>query len=201
VSSSVRGTIDGATIIARVREGGKPLLRDPSDASTTRDVGSNSQELLEHAILCALIAHAGQRYPAPEPEPYILHPLRVMGAVEGADAQIAAVLHDVIEDTEVTLAELEGAGYPDAVVHAVDCLTQREGEGYTAYIERLATDPIATLVKVADLRDNLSNNRRLIPESSVLERIGRYERALAFLEPRLARLHADAGYGSPGSSE
>jgi (p)ppGpp synthase/HD superfamily hydrolase len=180
---------------------GQGQVKNPSDGLNTNDAGRNSNELLERAIRCALTAHAGQRYPAPESEPYILHSLRVMGAVEGANSQMAAVLHDVIEDTEVTLAELERAGYPDAVVHAVDCLTQREGEEYTAYIERLSTDPIATLVKVADLRDNLRNNRRLIPESSVLERIGRYERALAFLEPRLARLHADAGYGSEESSE
>ncbi len=180
---------------------GQGQVKDPSDGLNTRDMGSNSQELLEHAILRALTAHAGQRYPAPGSEPYILHPLRVMGAVEGANAQIAAVLHDVIEDTEVTLAELEGAGYPDAVVHAVDCLTQREGETYAEYIERLSTDPIATVVKVADLRDNLDNNRRLTPESSVLERIGRYERALAFLEPRLARFpNADAGLGSRSRS-
>ena len=180
---------------------GRAESNDLSDGLNTGDMGSNSQELLEHAILCALTAHAGQRYPAPESEPYILHPLRVMAAVEGRNAQIAAVLHDVIEDTEVTLAELERAGYPDAVIHAVDCLTHRGGETYAAYIERLSTDPIATVVKVADLRDNLGNNRRLNPESSVLDRIGRYEQALEFLEPRLARLpRAGAGSGSRSRS-
>lgn len=67
---------------------------------------SESRGSLERAIQCALTAHAGQLYPAPEPEPYIQHPLRVMCAVEGAHAQIAAVLHDVIEDTAITLADL-----------------------------------------------------------------------------------------------
>jgi (p)ppGpp synthase/HD superfamily hydrolase len=63
----------------------------------------DNQDLLERAIACAFDAHAGQKYPSPEPEPYILHPLRVMCAVDGAHARMAAVLHDVIEDTEVTL--------------------------------------------------------------------------------------------------
>lgn len=55
------------------------------------------RNLLERAIQCALEAHAGQQYPSPEPEPYILHPIRVMCAVEGDDTRMAAVLHDVIE--------------------------------------------------------------------------------------------------------
>jgi guanosine-3',5'-bis(diphosphate) 3'-pyrophosphohydrolase len=149
-------------------------------------VESDSRAFLEQAIHLALAAHAGQQYPAAEPEPYILHPLRVMCAVEAAHARIAAVLHDVIEDTEVTLADLQSAGYTRPVIHAVDCLTHRGGETYVAYIERVSTDPIATMVKVADLRDNLRNNQSLTPTSSVLERIGRYERALSLLEPRLS---------------
>jgi (p)ppGpp synthase/HD superfamily hydrolase len=144
-----------------------------------------SQDWLERAIACALGAHAGQKYPSPEPEPYILHPLRVMCAVEGAHARMAAVLHDVVEDTEVTLVELQNAGYPSPVIHAVDCLTHRDGETWAAYIERVATDPMATIVKVADLRDNLRNNKSLSPRLDVVERIRRYEQALSFLEPRL----------------
>jgi (p)ppGpp synthase/HD superfamily hydrolase len=142
-----------------------------------------SQGLLERAIACAVGAHAGQKYPSPEPEPYILHPLRVMCAVEGAHARMAAVLHDVIEDTDVTLVDLKSAGYPRPVIHAVDCLTRRDGETYATYIERVATDPMATLVKVADLRDNLRNNKSLPPTIAVIERIQRYEQALAFFNP------------------
>jgi (p)ppGpp synthase/HD superfamily hydrolase len=144
-----------------------------------------TQDVLERAIACAFDAHAGQKYPSPEPEPYILHPLRVMCAVEGAHARMAAVLHDVVEDTQVTLVDLQNAGYPSRVIHAVDCLTRREGETYAAYIERVATDPMATTVKVADLRDNLRNNKRLPPRLDVRERIQLYEQALSPLEPRL----------------
>jgi (p)ppGpp synthase/HD superfamily hydrolase len=151
-----------------------------------KGVESDSQGRLEHAIQCALTAHAGQQYPAPEPEPYILHPLRVMCAVEGAHAQIAAVLHDVIEDTEVTLADLQKAGYSRPIIHTIDCLTRRHSETYVAYIERVSTDPTAAMVKVADLRDNRRNNKSLMPTSTVLERIKRYEQALSFLESKLS---------------
>lgn len=67
----------------------------------------------------------------------------------------------------------------------MDCLSHRDGETYISYIERIATDPLATIVKVADLRDNLRNNLSLPPTPDVLERIHRYEKALSFLEPRL----------------
>ena len=158
-----------------------PVVR--SEASN-EEVGSASRGDLERAVQCALSAHAGQQYPAPEPEPYILHPLRVMCAVEGAHAQIAAVLHDVVEDTGLTLADLEAAGYSRPVIHTIDCLTHRDSETYSAYIERVSTDPVATTVKVADLRDNLRNNKSLTPTSSVLERIERYEQALSVLQPK-----------------
>jgi (p)ppGpp synthase/HD superfamily hydrolase len=146
------------------------------------DVEASGGDLLERAIGCALAAHAGQRYSSPKPEPYILHPLRVMCAVEGTHARIAAVLHDVIEDTGMTLVDLQREGFPRPVIHAVDCLTHRDGETYAAYIERVATDPIAVIVKVADLRDNLRNNSTLPPTSDVLARIHQYQEALSFLE-------------------
>jgi (p)ppGpp synthase/HD superfamily hydrolase len=108
-----------------------------------------------------------------------------MCAVEGAHARMAAVLHDVIEDTDVTLAALRIEGYPRPVIDAVDCLTHRDGETYARYIERVATDPMATTVKIADLRDNLRNNKNLPRRPDIVERIQRYEQALVFLEPRL----------------
>ena len=70
---------------------------------------SQDADALERAIALACRAHRGQRYPSPEAEPYILHPLRVMFAVQGFKAQTAAVLHDVLEDTEVNVDQLRQA--------------------------------------------------------------------------------------------
>jgi guanosine-3',5'-bis(diphosphate) 3'-pyrophosphohydrolase len=137
--------------------------------------------LLERAIRIAVDAHSGQTYPSPEPEPYVMHPLRVMASVDGEGARIAAVLHDVVEDCGVTLGQLEREGFPSDLLRSLDCLTHREGEEYSAYIERVATDATAIQVKIADLKDNLRNNRALGPTQDVDARIRRYEVALRFL--------------------
>lgn len=95
--------------------------------------------------------------------------------------QMAAVLHDVVEDTDVELGNLADAGFPEAVVAAVDSLTRRLGESYDGYIERLAANGVARRVKVIDLRRNLSNNRRLAGSFQNDQRIDGYERALVRL--------------------
>lgn len=139
---------------------------------------SDDADALERAILLACRAHRGQRYPSPEAEPYIQHPLRVMLSVQGFRAQIAAVLHDVLEDTEVGTDDLVDAGLPADVVAAVVALTHRSGQTYEEYIEEVARDPLARVVKLADLADNLTNNRRLARSADVLARIRRYENAI-----------------------
>ena len=113
--------------------------------------------LLERAILLAVQAHRGQvdRSGAP----YILHPLRVMFRVETENERIAAVLHDVVEDTDWTLDGLRAEGFPEEIVQAVDCLTRREGESYDDRVARAAAHPIARRVKLADLEDNMDARR------------------------------------------
>lgn len=112
---------------------------------------------LERAIVIAAEAHAGQTDKAGEP--YVLHPLRVMQRVEREAARIAAVLHDVVEDTPWTLDGLAAEGFREEVVSAVDALTRREGEIYLDFCRRAAEDPVARLVKLADLEDNLDPAR------------------------------------------
>ncbi|MGH8979777.1 MAG: GTP pyrophosphokinase [Acidimicrobiales bacterium] len=95
--------------------------------------------------------------------------------------QMAAVLHDAIEDTELELDDLVDAGYTAEVVEAVECLTHREGCTYEDYIETLAANPVARRVKIADLRENLANNRRSAGLPGNAQRIARYKAALARL--------------------
>jgi (p)ppGpp synthase/HD superfamily hydrolase len=136
---------------------------------------------LERAIEIAAKAHAGQVDKAGQP--YVLHPLRMMLAVATPEARIAAVLHDVVEDTAVTFEELRGEGFPDTVLEAVEALTKREGEDYEAFIRRVAPNPIAREVKLADLRDNSDLSRIADPTERDRERIRKYQRAIAYLEP------------------
>ncbi len=133
---------------------------------------------VEDAIALAALAHRGQRYPSPESEPYIFHPLRVMLTFREPVDQMAAVLHDAVEDTDLDLGDLVEAGYQTDVVNAVDSLTRRVGEPYEDYIERVGQDEVARRVKVEDLRENLANNQRLPEALGNAERIDRYEAAL-----------------------
>jgi (p)ppGpp synthase/HD superfamily hydrolase len=122
--------------------------------------------------------HAGQvdRLGAP----YIDHPEAVAGLLAGAPAacQAAAWLHDVLEHTEATAADLLAAGLPAAVVRLVEVLTRRPGEDYLAFIDRVCTDPAAVRVKIADALHNLDPVRDFGPTP---EQRARYHQALVRL--------------------
>lgn len=98
-----------------------------------------------------------------------------------AQERIVAVLHDVVEDTAITLADLRDAGFSDAVLVAIDALTKREGETYQAFIERAARDPIARRVKLADLAENSDLSRIENPSQKDLDRIEKYRKATDYL--------------------
>jgi (p)ppGpp synthase/HD superfamily hydrolase len=88
-----------------------------------------------------------------------------------------AVLHDVVEDTEVTFDDLRREGFGEEVILAVEHLTHRKGENYEAYVERVAQHPIARRVKLADLEDNMNLLRIRELQPSDLQRLQRYHHA------------------------
>jgi (p)ppGpp synthase/HD superfamily hydrolase len=135
---------------------------------------------LDDAILLAVQAHRGQldRYGAP----YILHPLRVLQRMESEHERMAAVLHDVVEDTPYTLDDLRQMGYPEDVLQAVDRLTRRDDETYEQYVERAAADPLARRVKLADLEDNMDLRRLDNVADKDRERLERYLNAWRYLK-------------------
>jgi GTP diphosphokinase / guanosine-3',5'-bis(diphosphate) 3'-diphosphatase len=141
--------------------------------------------LLEQAIRIATDAHAGQLDKCRQP--YILHPLRVMLNVTTDEERILATLHDVVEDTSVTLADLADQ-FPASILNALDSITQRPDEPHVAYLARVLTNPLATRVKIADIEDNVSHVR--IQQWSLLEptRAQRYQitrlRSLKALQQR-----------------
>jgi (p)ppGpp synthase/HD superfamily hydrolase len=89
-------------------------------------------------------------------------------------AMIAAVLHDVVEDSDWTLAMLQDEGFSQVVLDAVDSLTRREDESYEAYIARLAPNPLARMVKIVDLEDNMDLRRYRHIGDKELARLQRY---------------------------
>jgi hypothetical protein len=137
---------------------------------------------LDDAILLAARVHHGQRDRAGSP--YVLHPLRMMLRMESDTERMVAVLHDVVEKTSLTLADLVQAGYSEEVVKAVDCLTRREGESYDHLIERARGNPLACAVKIADLEDHLDLrwSRELADED--LARLKKYRQAWLHLREK-----------------
>lgn len=135
---------------------------------------------LSLAIKIATKAHDGQEDKGGAP--YILHPLRVMMAVSDPRERIAAVLHDVAENCpEWPLERLRQQHFSGAVCDALDALTRRPNEDYWDFIDRCAADPIARVVKMADLKDNQDLSRIKRPTEKDADRVRKYVRASMIL--------------------
>lgn len=99
-------------------------------------------------------AHFGQvrKYSG---EPYHVHPHAVARACQYENAKIVAELHDVPEDTSITIGDLVNLGLSPVLAYSLDCVTHRDGEDYLDYIKRAGYDKIAREVKMRDLEDNM----------------------------------------------
>ena len=132
-------------------------------------------KMLNKAIEIAAKAHAAQLDKGGNP--YILHPLRVMlnfCESESESVKICAILHDVAEDTEITLDDLRNEGFSKEVLAALDCLTKRKDESYENFIGRILENEIACKVKSGDLADNMDLTRIPNPTAKDEERIKKY---------------------------
>lgn len=136
----------------------------------------NDNDLLWLALKTAWAAHRDQS--DKQGEPYIFHVMRVMFRCKTQKERIVALLHDVVEDGNVTLAQLT-EHFPADIVEAVDVLTRnKRGETYEAYIERVAANPLARRVKLADLADHLKPSRAAgLTAEDAARLIPRYELA------------------------
>ena len=116
--------------------------------------------------------------------PYIFHPFHVAEQMDDELSVCTALLHDVIEDTEITFEDLTGE-FPEEVVEALRCLTRDKNKNYFDYIRNLRKNPIAKKVKQADLLHNSDVTRLSDCENMSAEQIsrlhGRYKRALEIL--------------------
>lgn len=134
---------------------------------------------LDKAIAISSRVHTGQVDKAGQP--YILHPLRVMLKFQNEHERIVAVLHDVIEDSEISLDDLKRLGFSTAIIEAIDCLTKRSGETYEEFISRVSLNDLARKIKIEDIKDNMDLTRIGSINDIDLARIKKYHRALKFL--------------------
>ena len=117
----------------------------------------NWNELYDLALKIAIKAHEGQKDKSGRE--YIMHPIRVAERCKSPKAKIVALLHDTIEDTEVTPASLKEQGFPDEIIDGILSVTKQEGETYEEFVRRAAKNPIGKEVKQADLEDNMDIRR------------------------------------------
>lgn len=135
------------------------------------------KNLLEVAIKIAVEAHSGQLDKAGQP--YVLHPLRVMLSLSDEKDRIVGVLHDVIEDSNITYDYLIANGFEGEteILEALESVTKKEDETYEEFIVRVALNSIGKRVKLADLEDNMDLSRIPKPTTKDFERIKRYTKA------------------------
>ena len=137
-------------------------------------------EKTKKAMLYAYRVHDGQFDKGGMP--YILHPLAVAEMMgDDEDAVIVALLHDVIEDTSVRAQDLLCAGFDDEVVQSVVSISREPGEPYSAYLDRVKMDRLATKVKIGDLKHNSDLGRLNHVDKEAISLHKRYLKAIEFL--------------------
>lgn len=134
---------------------------------------------IEKAIEIAAREHAGDTDKAGTP--YIFHPLRLMFTVTTPFEKMAAVLHDVVEDTPISLDDLRNEGFHPDVICAIDALTKRPGESRLDAASRAASNPIARQVKLADVTDNMDLGRIAEPTDKDFQRLKEYAKVKKLL--------------------
>lgn len=136
--------------------------------------------LTKKAMRIAYDAHHGQVDKTGLP--YIYHPIHLAESMTDEDSTIVALLHDVIEDTALTLEDLSRVGFCEDVLTALALLTHNPAESYMDYVSRLSTSPLALRVKLADLRHNSDMTRLDSVDLKAENRLKKYEKAMQLLE-------------------
>lgn len=130
------------------------------------------------AMNIAYNAHNGQFDKAGVP--YIFHPIHLAEQMDTEEECIVALLHDVVEDTDVTIEDLEKE-FSSVIIDAVKLLTHDKSVDYMEYVKNLKSNPIARKVKLADLKHNSDSTRLLKITDKDVERINKYSRAIELL--------------------
>ena len=116
--------------------------------------------------------------------PYVFHPYRVAEQMQTEDEVTVALLHDVVEDSNITIEDLRSRKFPLDVILAVSALTRERGTPYFEYLEKVGKNELARKVKIADLQDNMDLSRLDTPTENDKKRAEKYRRALQLLHER-----------------
>ena len=141
---------------------------------------NNFNELRDKAMPIATKVHKTQVDKGGKP--YIGHPLRVEKLCQDDDSKIVALLHDTIEDGDITAEYLLTQGFPTYIVDAVLSVSRNKDEHYFDFIQRSKANPIGRKVKIADLKDNMDITRLNELTDNDIERLKKYHQAYKMLE-------------------
>ena len=136
--------------------------------------------VVETALAIALRAHKNAIDKAGQP--YVLHPIRIMLKMTNDLEKATALLHDVIEDSDITADDLLTEGIPEVVVTAVLALTKQDFESYQDFVLRAKQNPLARKVKIADVEDNMNLLRISHLTEKDLARLAKYHAAWQLLQ-------------------
>lgn len=114
--------------------------------------------------------------------PYVFHPFHLAEQMKDEMTTIVALLHDVIEDTSITVEELRDMGFPAEAIAAIQIMTHDKSIPYMDYVARIKKNPIAREVKLADLKHNSDLTRLNEVAEKDLERLKKYKKAISLLE-------------------
>lgn len=137
-------------------------------------------KLLEKALNLATRAHKGQTDKSGAP--YIFHSIRVANRCSTDEERIVALLHDTIEDTDITPEYLLSEGFPQSIVDAVLSVTRNEEENYEDFVKRSHLNPIGRQVKLHDLEDNMDITRLNELTEKDIARLNKYLKAYKYLK-------------------
>jgi len=137
-------------------------------------------ELTKKAMKIAFEAHKDQTDKSGMP--YVFHPFHLAEQMKDENTVCIAFLHDVCEDTDITLSELSKEGFPPEVINALKLLTHDKEVPYMDYIEKIKKNPVATAVKLADLAHNSDLSRLDKVDEKALMRMEKYKAAIEYLK-------------------
>lgn len=136
-------------------------------------------ELTKKALKLSFEAHKNQFDKSGVP--YVYHPFHLAEQMETEETTIVALLHDVVEDTTFSLDDLSAAGFPGNVIDAIALMTHDKSVPYLDYVAKIKSNPIARVVKLADLKHNSDVTRLDAVDEKAMKRIQKYDEAIRLL--------------------
>ena len=110
--------------------------------------------------------------------PYVYHPFHLAEQMNDELSTCVALLHDVVEDTDITLDDIKSKGFSDEVIEALSLMTHNDGVPYLDYVRAMKDNPIARKVKLADLAHNSDLARLDKVDDKAIERVNKYKQAM-----------------------